>query len=126
MKLRYLALALVFSLPALAQSSQSSTDALPDDPGTTTTVKPPVAPTGPTVVIDTTMGRLTCKLYDKQAPITVANFIGLAEGTKDWSDPTTHDKEHGKPLYDGTVFHRVIPGFMAQGGDPSGASSESG
>ena len=55
MKLRYLALALAFSLPALAQSSPTSTDALPDDPGTTTTVKPPVVPTGPTVVIDTTM-----------------------------------------------------------------------
>ncbi len=66
------------------------------------------------------MGRITCRLFDKQAPQTVANFIGLAEGTKDWSDPTTHDKEHGKPLYDGTIFHRVIPGFMAQGGDPMG------
>jgi peptidyl-prolyl cis-trans isomerase A (cyclophilin A) len=70
--------------------------------------------------MDTSMGRITCRLFDKQAPQTVANFIGLAEGTKDWSDPTTREKEHGKPLYDGTIFHRVIPGFMAQGGDPMG------
>ena len=66
------------------------------------------------------MGRLTCKLYDKQAPITVANFIGLAEGTKDWTDPKTLKKMHGVPLYSGTTFHRVIPGFMIQGGDPEG------
>jgi peptidyl-prolyl cis-trans isomerase A (cyclophilin A) len=50
----------------------------------------------------------------------VANFVGLAEGTKDWTNPATHEKEHGKPLYDGTTFHRVIPGFMIQGGDPLG------
>jgi peptidyl-prolyl cis-trans isomerase A (cyclophilin A) len=50
----------------------------------------------------------------------VENFIGLAEGTKDWTDSVTHKKMHHKPLYDGTTFHRVIPGFMAQGGDPAG------
>jgi peptidyl-prolyl cis-trans isomerase A (cyclophilin A) len=71
-------------------------------------------------VLDTSVGRITCRLFDKQAPQTVANFIGLAQGTKDWTDPATHVKEHGKPLYDGTIFHRVIPGFMAQGGDPMG------
>lgn len=116
MKLRYLALALAFSLPALAQSA----DSLPDDPSTVSQVKPPVAPTGPTVVFDTTMGRLTCKLYDKQAPITVANFIGLAEGTKDFTDPKTLQKVHGQPFYNGTTFHRVIPEFMIQGGDRTG------
>ena len=125
MKLHYLALALAIAVPAFAQTSQApqsapSTDALPDAPSTTTQVKPPVVPTGPTAVIDTTMGRLTCKLYDKQAPITVANFIGLAEGTKDWTNPTTQKKMHNKPLYNGTTFHRVIPGFMIQGGDPEG------
>jgi peptidyl-prolyl cis-trans isomerase A (cyclophilin A) len=77
-------------------------------------------PTGPTVIFDTSMGRLTCKLFEKESPVTVANFIGLAEGTKDWTDPATHQKMHGKPLYDGTTFHRVIPGFMIQGGDPLG------
>jgi peptidyl-prolyl cis-trans isomerase A (cyclophilin A) len=50
----------------------------------------------------------------------VANFIALAEGTKDWIDPVTNKKQHNKPLYDGTIFHRVIPEFMIQGGDPAG------
>ena len=66
------------------------------------------------------MGRITCQFYEKQAPKTVANFIALAQGTKDWTDPETHRKMHGKKLYDGTTFHRVIPGFMIQGGDPTG------
>ena len=66
------------------------------------------------------MGRLTCKLYDKQAPITVANFVGLATGAKDWTDPTTLKKIHGQPFYNSTTFHRVIPGFMIQGGDRAG------
>ena len=91
---------------------------LPDSPGAQAPQQ--VEPTGPTVVMDTSMGRITCRLFDKQAPQTVANFIGLADGTKDWTNPGTHEKEHGKPLYDGTTFHRVIPGFMAQGGDPMG------
>jgi peptidyl-prolyl cis-trans isomerase A (cyclophilin A) len=77
-------------------------------------------PTGPTVLFDTSMGRMTCRLFDKQAPVTVANFVGLATGTKEWTDPTTKQKMHGKPYYDGTTFHRVIPGFMIQGGDPTG------
>lgn len=119
MKLHYLALALAVGAPSLAQTSQPA-DALPDAPTSTTQVKPPVVPTGPTAVIDTTMGRLTCKLYDKQAPLTAANFIGLAEGTKDWTDPKTLQKMHHKSLYNGTTFHRVIPGFMIQGGDPEG------
>jgi peptidyl-prolyl cis-trans isomerase A (cyclophilin A) len=71
-------------------------------------------------VLDTSMGRITCRLFDRQAPQTVANFIGLAQGTKDWTNPATHELEHARPLYDGTTFHRVIPGFMAQGGDPIG------
>jgi peptidyl-prolyl cis-trans isomerase A (cyclophilin A) len=73
-----------------------------------------------TAVIDTTAGKLTCKLFPDKAPIGVANFIGLAEGTKDWTDPATGQKKHGVPLYDGTIFHRVIPNFMIQGGDPKG------
>ncbi|HEX4066209.1 MAG TPA: peptidylprolyl isomerase [Acidobacteriaceae bacterium] len=77
-------------------------------------------PTGPTVLFDTSMGRMTCRLFDKQAPVTVANFVGLATGTKNWTDPTTKQAMHGKPFYDGTTFHRVIPGFMIQGGDPTG------
>jgi peptidyl-prolyl cis-trans isomerase A (cyclophilin A) len=93
---------------------------LPDSPGAAIQPKAPLVPTGPTVVFDTTAGRLTCKLFDKEAPIASANFIGLAEGTKDWTDPITGQKMHGKRFYDGTIFHRVIPEFMIQGGDPRG------
>jgi len=92
-------------------------EALPDAPTSNAPVV--LQPTGPTAVFDTSMGRITCKLFEKEAPSTVANFIGLAEGKKDWTDPTTHKKMHNKPLYNGTVFHRVIPEFMIQGGDPT-------
>ncbi len=64
------------------------------------------------------MGRLTCQLFDKEAPVTSANFIGLATGAKPWTDPFTHAPVSNKPFYNGTQFHRVIPGFMIQGGDP--------
>ena len=74
----------------------------------------------PTAVIDTTVGKLTCKLLPDKAPIGVANFTGLADGTKDWTSPVTHAKKHGVPLYDGTICHRVIPNFMIQCGDPAG------
>jgi len=76
--------------------------------------------TGPTAVIDTAAGKLTCTLFPDKAPVGVANFIGLADGTKDWTSPISHAKKHGVPLYDGTIFHRVIPNFMIQGGDPAG------
>jgi peptidyl-prolyl cis-trans isomerase A (cyclophilin A) len=85
----------------------------------TSTVKP-AASTDPVAIIHTTVGELHCTLFPKEAPLGVANFIGLSEGTKDWTNPTTHAKKHGVPLYDGTIFHRVIPEFMIQGGDPIG------
>jgi peptidyl-prolyl cis-trans isomerase A (cyclophilin A) len=72
------------------------------------------------VLFDTSMGRLTCKLFDKEAPLTVASFVGLATGSKTWTDPVTLEKRTGVPFYDGTTFHRVIPGFMIQGGDRLG------
>ena len=81
------------------------------------------AATGPLAIIDTSAGNLHCTLFPKEAPIGVANFIGLADGTKDWTSPVTHMKKHGVPLYDGTIFHRVIPEFMIQGGDPAGNGS---
>ena len=81
---------------------------------------PAVVKAQPVAIIDTTAGKLTCTLFPDKAPIGVANFIGLAEGTKDWISPVTHQKKHGVPLYDGTIFHRVIPDFMVQGGDPQG------
>ena len=67
----------------------------------------------------TTEGNFTIRLFDQEAPNTVANFVGLAEGTKQWSDPRTNQKVQ-KPYYNGTIFHRVIDGFMIQGGDPLG------
>jgi peptidyl-prolyl cis-trans isomerase A (cyclophilin A) len=73
--------------------------------------------------MDTSMGRITCQFFQKQAPNAVANFIGLAEGTKDWTDPATKQVMHHKPFYDGTIFHRVIPEFMIQGGDRLGTGS---
>src|SRR6266576_5116337 len=90
----------------------------------TPAVKPPATMSaGPTAVIDTAAGKMTCKLFPDKAPLGVANFIGLAEGTKDWTNPVSHAKKHGVPLYDGTIFHRVIPNFMIQGGDPAGTGS---
>jgi cyclophilin family peptidyl-prolyl cis-trans isomerase len=74
----------------------------------------------PTAVIHTSAGDLHCTLFPKVAPIGVDNFIGLSNGTKDWTSPISHQKKHGVPLYDGTIFHRVIPQFMIQGGDPAG------
>jgi peptidyl-prolyl cis-trans isomerase A (cyclophilin A) len=76
----------------------------------------------PTAIIDTAAGKMTCTLFPDKAPIGVANFIGLASGTKDWKSPSGSMK-HGVPLYDGTIFHRVIPQFMIQGGDPAGTGS---
>jgi peptidyl-prolyl cis-trans isomerase A (cyclophilin A) len=111
----------VLSGSTLAQ--QSGTPAskpaqdLPDGPQPTQAAL--TQPNGPTVVMDTSMGRITCQFFQKQAPVTVANFIGLANGTKDWVDPATKKKVHGKRYYDGTQFHRVIPDFMIQGGDPT-------
>jgi peptidyl-prolyl cis-trans isomerase A (cyclophilin A) len=109
------------AMPTLAQQSTQSAPpatpapALPDAPVATA-----VFPNGPIVVMDTSMGRITCQFFQKQAPNAVANFIGLAEGTKDWTDPATNKTMHHKRYFDGTTFHRVIPEFMIQGGDPTG------
>jgi peptidyl-prolyl cis-trans isomerase A (cyclophilin A) len=67
----------------------------------------------------TSEGNFTIRLFDQEAPRTVENFVGLAEGTKEWTDPRTSQKVK-QPYYNGVVFHRVIDGFMIQGGDPLG------
>ena len=72
--------------------------------------------------LDTSEGRIVCRLFEKDAPKTVKNFIDLAEGKRDWSDRVSGKKGPG-PLYSGTIFHRVIPNFMIQGGDPSGTGT---
>ena len=131
MKLHYTLLALVAAacLAGAAHAQQSTppdnptpasqpSQDLPDGPQPTAAVL--VQPNGPTVVMDTSMGRITCQFFQKQAPMAVANFIGLAQGTKTYTDPVTSKKVHGKPFYDGTTFHRVIPEFMIQGGDRTG------
>ena len=117
--LTLVSVALLLCAGAGAQT-QTAPAALPDAPSTTAHELPPAVPTGPTAVLDTTMGRLTCKLFSKEAPIATANFVGLATGSKPWTDPVTHEKISGKPFYDGVNFHRVIPGFMIQGGDRVG------
>lgn len=101
------------------QNAGQASPALPAEPAPQTTPPSP-QPTGPTAVLDTSMGRITCKLFQKEAPTAVANFVGLATGTKAWTDPKTGLVMHDKPFYNGTIFHRVIPGFMIQGGDPLG------
>jgi peptidyl-prolyl cis-trans isomerase A (cyclophilin A) len=70
--------------------------------------------------IETPQGAITCELWPDRAPMTVANFVGLATGQKAWKNPTNGNIETGKPFYDGLTFHRVIPDFMIQGGDPLG------
>jgi hypothetical protein len=96
---------LCFSLAAGAQSKPKSTA-----PGGSTKTAPQAAPAkkSPTAVFHTTAGDLTCELFPSNAPKTVKNFIGLATGTKEWTDPRTGEKT-SRPLFDGTIFHRVIP-----------------
>jgi len=76
-------------------------------------------PQGTYAIFNTNEGTITIRLFEAEAPATVKNFIELAEGAKEWTHPTTRKKANDK-LYDGTIFHRVIPDFMIQGGDPAG------
>jgi peptidyl-prolyl cis-trans isomerase A (cyclophilin A) len=71
----------------------------------------------------TTMGNIVIRLEEQRAPNTVKNFVGLATGAQEWVHPGTGQAQKGKPYYDGTIFHRVIPEFMIQGGDPLGAGT---
>jgi peptidyl-prolyl cis-trans isomerase A (cyclophilin A) len=68
----------------------------------------------------TSQGTVVIRLEEERAPKTVKNFVGLATGTQEWTDPRTRQAKTGTPYYDGTIFHRVIPDFMIQGGDPLG------
>jgi peptidyl-prolyl cis-trans isomerase A (cyclophilin A) len=73
-------------------------------------------------ILHTNLGDITVNLFPDHAPKTVANFTGLAEGTIEWTDPKVRAKSTA-PLYDNTIFHRIIPGFMIQGGDPLGTGT---
>jgi peptidyl-prolyl cis-trans isomerase A (cyclophilin A) len=131
--------------PAAAKTAEPPAAKLPETaakPPETAAVKPPEPPAQPTpppapeapltgwqkaamegkdlyATLDTSMGKIVVKLFSKDAPKTVANFVGLASGEKEWKDPATLQMST-KPLYDGTIFHRIISGFMIQGGDPLG------
>ena len=111
---------LCLGLTAIAQTTgkKSSTSAAKKAP-VQTAASPAKAPTA---VIHTTAGDMKCELFPDKAPKAVANFIGLAKGTKEWKDPAGKPVR-GKPLYDGVIFHRTIPDFMIQGGDPTGTGS---
>jgi peptidyl-prolyl cis-trans isomerase A (cyclophilin A) len=111
-------LLLIAALSIWAQAN-SQGGAAASQPGAGKAPAQPAATGNPTAVIETSVGNLSCTLFPDKAPIGVANFIGLATGTKDWKTAKGVTK-HGVPLYDGTIFHRVIPEFMIQGGDPAG------
>jgi peptidyl-prolyl cis-trans isomerase A (cyclophilin A) len=112
---RFVFLFLTLVLPSGCRHQEPSPTAARQE-STPTVSKNPVA------VIHTTAGDMTCELFPKEAPKAVANFIGLAQGTKDWKD-ASRTAQHNKPFYDGVIFHRVIPGFMIQGGDPTGTGA---
>ena len=119
-------LVLIISTSLLGAAQAASTTppvAMPKPPVRKPASSSPAAAAEPTAIIHTTAGDLHCALFPKVAPIGVDNFIGLAAGTKDWTSPVSHAKKHGVPLYDGTIFHRVIPSFMIQGGDPAGTGA---
>lgn len=73
--------------------------------------------------LETSMGDIVVALHEDRAPRTVGNFVGLATGTKEWVDPRTRRPVQGRGLYDSTIFHRVIPDFMVQAGDPLGTGT---
>ena len=77
---------------------------------------------GTYAILETSQGTIVCRLFEKQVPNTVANFVGLAEGTKEFRDPRAGSKVK-RPFYDGLIFHRVIPNFMIQGGCPLGTGT---
>ena len=79
-------------------------------------------PAGTYAIFETSEGTIVCRLFEKDAPKTVANFVELADGKREWTHPSTRKKSKDR-LYDGTIFHRVIPNFMIQGGDPLGTGT---
>ena len=100
--------------PAPADKPASKAEAKPDATRPASNRKP-----GVYAHFETSLGNFTAELNEKEAPMTVANFMGLANGALDWTDMKTGQKQK-KPYYDGLIFHRIIDGFMIQGGDPSG------
>src|SRR5712692_1100574 len=91
-------------------------------PATPPAAQTPAREPGLYATINTTKGAITVKLFEKEAPATVKNFVALSRGAKSWKDPKTGQMVT-RPLFPGTIFHRVIPGFMIQGGDPTGTGA---
>jgi peptidyl-prolyl cis-trans isomerase A (cyclophilin A) len=117
-------------VPAATQSPSASQTTSPDSQGSATSTGIPSsaadpggkAPATAQATLHTNKGNIKIELFGAEAPQTVSNFIGLATGKKEWTDPETGETTTD-PLYDGLTFHRVIPGFMIQGGDPLGTGS---
>lgn len=125
MQQRLLLAVFVLSLAAVGQPTSQGTapkkPAAKTAPGQKTTPpKKAVTPTARQAILHTTIGDMKCELFPDKASKTVENFVGLSTGTKNWTDPATKKVIHGRPLYDGVIFHRVIPKFMVQTGDPMG------
>lgn len=114
-----------YQIPQKTTPVMNDTNSPTLTPGSTTSGSESAIPTSQevTAIFDTSMGKIEVKLFPKSAPKTVANFIGLANGTKEWKDPKTGQVVTDKSLYSGTIFHRVIEDFMIQGGDPLGTGT---
>lgn len=121
--LRSFALALLATTLAVAAVGQTKSPSTIPARKKTAKTAPATLPPPPVAIMHTTAGDLKCELFPDKAPKTVENFVGLAMGTKDWKNPFNGQEQHNKPLYDGVIFHRVIPGFMIQGGDPIGTGT---
>ena len=121
--------------PAATPKQEPGPPAAMAPPPSADEVRPPVAADLPEYLKDipgkgkliatfeTSMGTIHCELYEAQTPVTVANFVGLATGKKPWKNPKLNSVAKNTPFYDGIVFHRVIPEFMIQGGDPLGVGT---
>jgi cyclophilin family peptidyl-prolyl cis-trans isomerase len=121
---------LLLAAAAFAQTPPAPQKSAPATKTGAPATKAAAAPAGPALptepglyaTIITSMGPIVAVLYEKEAPVTVQNFTALARGTKPWKDPKTGAMV-AKPLYNGVTFHRVIPNFMIQTGDPTGTGS---
>ncbi|MBC7926385.1 MAG: peptidylprolyl isomerase [Bryobacteraceae bacterium] len=111
----------IFGLASIAALTAQTTAPPKPRPAKAAAAVAPAVPleAGLYTTITTSMGPIILKLYEKESPITVKNFMDLAQGKKEWTDPKTRQRVK-RPLYNGLTFHRVIPGFMIQGGDPQG------
>ncbi|MGO9230423.1 MAG: peptidylprolyl isomerase [Bryobacteraceae bacterium] len=112
---------IVTGVAALAQTAQTPAPAAP--PAAPPAAAPAAAlPNGLYAHFNTSMGNITVQLYEKDTPVAVRNFVGLAKGTKPWKDPKTGAMVR-RPLYNNTTFHRIMPDGMIQGGDPTGTGT---